>query len=275
MKRVCVICNLDFDTNHNNKITCSSVCSDENKKKYDREYGKKYPERIKINAKKYRQTEKCKKYHRAYGQTEKGKAIKKRYNQSERGKAMHRKSYKKYIEKIKKQNPPKERVRVYDKENNGKEYMRKYHQSEKYKEYQRRYKRSEKYKEYQRRYRQSEKRKISQTKYIQSEKCQTTQLKYRQSEKWKISYLSRSHKRRSHFKHAGELDMHAWFKKLKLLNFQCVYCGSKDKIQIDHIWPLSKGGTNHIDNLQPLCRFCNYSKHDKILIKPMIQKISN
>lgn len=37
----------------------------------------------------------------------------------------------------------------------------------------------------------------------------------------------------------------------------CQRCGSTDHIQIDHIVPLSLGGSNDFDNLQPLCRTCN------------------
>lgn len=31
---------------------------------------------------------------------------------------------------------------------------------------------------------------------------------------------------------------------------------------IDHIVPSSKGGTNHLDNLQPMCCLCNWNKGD-------------
>lgn len=37
----------------------------------------------------------------------------------------------------------------------------------------------------------------------------------------------------------------------------CLCCGSIDDMTIDHVVPLSKGGTNYIWNLQPLCRSCN------------------
>ena len=43
----------------------------------------------------------------------------------------------------------------------------------------------------------------------------------------------------------------------------CLKCGSKDDITADHVLPISKGGSNMIDNIQPLCRVCNSVKFDK------------
>lgn len=44
----------------------------------------------------------------------------------------------------------------------------------------------------------------------------------------------------------------------------CIYCGLKaDKLQIDHITPVSKGGTGDLDNLMPVCRQCNQGKSAK------------
>lgn len=45
---------------------------------------------------------------------------------------------------------------------------------------------------------------------------------------------------------------------------KCLCCGSYDDICIDHIVPLSLGGLNRADNMQPLCRRCNSSKGVKV-----------
>ena len=46
-------------------------------------------------------------------------------------------------------------------------------------------------------------------------------------------------------------------------NGHCAYCGCEveiKKMQVDHVRPLRKGGTNDIENLLPACRSCNHYK---------------
>ena len=62
-------------------------------------------------------------------------------------------------------------------------------------------------------------------------------------------------------------------------NFSCVYCGRKFGVpedwngisaihdgemflEIDHVEPLSKGGSDAIENKQSLCQKCNNTKSD-------------
>jgi len=45
---------------------------------------------------------------------------------------------------------------------------------------------------------------------------------------------------------------------------KCVKCGSKVKLEFDHIIPVSKGGSNTERNIQLLCEKCNREKSDKI-----------
>jgi len=61
---------------------------------------------------------------------------------------------------------------------------------------------------------------------------------------------------------AGRFDKKEWDNKLLELKGLCQMCKTDKNITIDHIKPLSKGGTNHIDNLQPLCRSCNTKKYN-------------
>jgi len=42
----------------------------------------------------------------------------------------------------------------------------------------------------------------------------------------------------------------------------CVVCGNPSD-SVDHIVPISKGGSNELSNLQPMCRSCNSKKADR------------
>ena len=46
----------------------------------------------------------------------------------------------------------------------------------------------------------------------------------------------------------------------------CVYCGSTEKMTIDHIIPIDKGGTNDPKNLVTACLSCNASKRNSFFI---------
>jgi 5-methylcytosine-specific restriction endonuclease McrA len=46
---------------------------------------------------------------------------------------------------------------------------------------------------------------------------------------------------------------------------RCLCCGKKKKLTVDHVVPLSKGGTSWIENIQPLCLLCNLVKNAKTI----------
>jgi len=43
-------------------------------------------------------------------------------------------------------------------------------------------------------------------------------------------------------------------------NHKCAYCGSEEKLTIDHIVPRSKGGTDFTNNVVCCCQECNHDK---------------
>lgn len=58
-----------------------------------------------------------------------------------------------------------------------------------------------------------------------------------------------------------------WYAKLRALDFRCYYCQRDTrhpavKLTKDHLTPVSRGGSDAIDNVVPACRSCNYDKAD-------------
>ena len=52
----------------------------------------------------------------------------------------------------------------------------------------------------------------------------------------------------------------------------CVYCGRRDRIEIDHIEPLSVNGCERWDNLTAACRSCNASKYNRSLSEYLLAR---
>ncbi len=63
--------------------------------------------------------------------------------------------------------------------------------------------------------------------------------------------------REDYFEH--HKSNHGWY--------TCVRCGGKfrkSEIDIDHIIPQRYGGSDHLNNLQCMCKHCNRSKQDDV-----------
>ncbi|HAQ02974.1 TPA: hypothetical protein DCQ22_03735 [Candidatus Nomurabacteria bacterium] len=62
----------------------------------------------------------------------------------------------------------------------------------------------------------------------------------------------------------NKLTKSEWLEILSKHEYKCAKCGTQERISLDHIIPLSKGGTHSADNVQPLCISCNCKKYNKI-----------
>lgn len=66
----------------------------------------------------------------------------------------------------------------------------------------------------------------------------------------------------------GSYTTKQWYELKESFKFMCLSCKKTEpqiKLTVDHIVPLSRGGTNFIENLQPLCKSCNSSKGCKTI----------
>lgn len=58
----------------------------------------------------------------------------------------------------------------------------------------------------------------------------------------------------------GSHSLEEWKEIKNKHNNKCAYCKLDKKLTKDHIIPLSEGGSDYIENIQPLCRSCNSRK---------------
>ena len=68
-------------------------------------------------------------------------------------------------------------------------------------------------------------------------------------------------KEQTGFNFCTKFDSSLHKKIFQIDNYECVYCGSKRDLSIDHIIPRSCGGSDDIDNLVTACMTCNRKKN--------------
>lgn len=98
------------------------------------------------------------------------------------------------------------------------------------------------------------------------QRCKDTYRKYWQTPKARHNAKIQKYKNRSILKKLEHHTDSEWRSLLSMFNGKCVDCGTKQKIEKDHIVPLSKGGSDLIENIIPRCRSCNASKGNRIVM---------
>jgi 5-methylcytosine-specific restriction endonuclease McrA len=95
-----------------------------------------------------------------------------------------------------------------------------------------------------------------------AERCRENLLRWIEENRERYNLAHRLKKQRK--RAAGTLTSTDWALVLKVYGNACLAC-DKPEVTIDHVVPVSKGGRNEIDNVQPLCGYCNTSKGTKTI----------
>lgn len=150
-------------------------------------------------------------------------------------------------------------------------------QTDAYKAQTQKYKQSEEYKltqrEYMLVYNKSEAGRQRAAKHNKTAKGKQSVHKYKQTEKGKIACANSLSRWRNA---VGEVSPEEWKIICACTNDCCACCGLNRQVlrslgrvlSVDHIVPLSRGGTNWADNVQPLCfgvAGCNNRKSNKTI----------
>ncbi len=124
------------------------------------------------------------------------------------------------------------------------------------------------------------KRKVSMARYRKTAKGRASDKRLRQTEKYKayhreherfrrrllkgiVSEANRSARRRGI---AQVLTVPQWQEILEYFGHRCAYCNAQpERLEIDHITPVTKGGEHTPDNVVPACRSCNARKGNRPL----------
>lgn len=71
-------------------------------------------------------------------------------------------------------------------------------------------------------------------------------------------------KRRARMRNAqGSFTAKEWNELCGFYGHRCLACGGSGTLSVDHVMPISLGGSNDIGNIQPLCLRCNLRKGAK------------
>lgn len=77
-------------------------------------------------------------------------------------------------------------------------------------------------------------------------------------------FRAKEHRRRAAKQaSSGQYTAVEWQALCRWFDQRCVACGTATSLTVDHVLPLSKGGSNGIENIQPLCSSCNSRKKDR------------
>lgn len=115
---------------------------------------------------------------------------------------------------------------------------------------------------------------------VNSEKVRASIKAWRQKNKDRVRQLNRDYTAQNRAKvrlqgqvryaarrrNGGSFTTQEWIQLCESFGNMCVDCGVVERLTVDHVIPLTFGGTSDIENIQPLCKSCNSRKGNRIMV---------
>ena len=80
--------------------------------------------------------------------------------------------------------------------------------------------------------------------------------------------MAYAHRRRQWVGEPPGVSMSDWIRLVDRYGGRCAYCGEpSNRLQMDHVLPLSRGGRHAIGNVLPACKRCNNAKSSRLLVE--------
>lgn len=112
-------------------------------------------------------------------------------------------------------------------------------------------------------YREKNRRRLREEAVEYRQKAWDVNKQWRIANREKIRLTAQRRRARKRARSIGQITMR---EINRMLTRPCAYCGNKSE-HIDHVLPLSRGGTHSIGNLIQACQPCNSRKSNKFVIE--------
>ena len=104
------------------------------------------------------------------------------------------------------------------------------------------------------------------------EKAKVREWEEANKEHHRVQVNNRTNKRRKAI--VGRFSPRDWRRLCIRFDYHCAYCGDKpEQLTVEHIIPISRGGSNWIGNIAPACLACNLEKQDRTTMEWKLWRI--